>query len=131
MFSCEFCEIFKNTHFYRTPSVTVSGISISQYSKNCLRISTYITALGHYCSFFFGNLEKNYTTEARRFNIMDFDRYVFGRLIYLRKVIKTFFVKSNLNHDPHLRYRRQIWISVRALTSLTRGRVLCLLFNRN
>ena len=26
MFSCEFCEIFKNNYFYRTPPVLASGM---------------------------------------------------------------------------------------------------------
>ena len=29
MFSCEFCEIFKNTFFYRTPTVAVSDYLMS------------------------------------------------------------------------------------------------------
>ena len=27
VFSCEFCEIFKNTYFYRTPLVAASAVS--------------------------------------------------------------------------------------------------------
>ena len=40
-FSCEFCEIFKNTFFYRTPPVAAS-VAISQNSPL------------YYCFFFFG-----------------------------------------------------------------------------
>ena len=29
VFSCEFCEIFKNTFFYRTPPVAASDITLS------------------------------------------------------------------------------------------------------
>ena len=32
MFSCEFCEIFKNTYFYRTPLLAASGSKL--YSQN-------------------------------------------------------------------------------------------------
>ena len=31
VFSCEFCEIFKNTYFYRTPLVTASALK--KYTK--------------------------------------------------------------------------------------------------
>ena len=85
VFSCEFCENFKNTYFYRTPLVAVSGISMIQYSRNWLRISTYITAPGHCCCFFFDNFEKYYTIKARRFNIMDFDKNVFRVINTLKK----------------------------------------------
>ena len=34
VFSCEFCEIFKNTFFYRTPPVTAS---ISTSSKSTIK----------------------------------------------------------------------------------------------
>ena len=85
VFSCEFCENFKNTYFYRTPLVAVSGISMIQYSRNWLRISTYITALGHCCCFIFDNFEKYYTIKARRFNIMDFDKNVFRVINTLKK----------------------------------------------
>ena len=33
MFSCEFCEIFKNTFFYRTPPVAPSANSHLPHSK--------------------------------------------------------------------------------------------------
>ena len=29
VFSCEFCEIYKNTFYYRTPLVTASGVLIN------------------------------------------------------------------------------------------------------
>ena len=29
VFSCEFCEIFKNTFYYRTPLVAASGVLIN------------------------------------------------------------------------------------------------------
>ena len=47
VFSCKFCEIFKNTIFYRTPEVATSvyhinglslGISITFYLNRCLII---------------------------------------------------------------------------------------------
>ena len=28
-FSCEFCEIYKNTFYYRTPPVAASGVAIN------------------------------------------------------------------------------------------------------
>ena len=34
VFSCEFCEIFKNTYFYRTPPMATTVDNISIYGKS-------------------------------------------------------------------------------------------------
>ena len=39
------------------------------------------------------------------------------------------FFKSNLNHDPYLRHRHQVWISVIVLTSLTNRHVRSVYFS--
>ena len=36
---CEFCKIFKNTHFYRTPPVTASELN-SKYEELLLVVHT-------------------------------------------------------------------------------------------
>ena len=42
MFSCEFCQIFKNTYFYRTPLVSASGIGAFNLQKSLLKVHYFI-----------------------------------------------------------------------------------------
>ena len=46
MFSCEFCNIFKDTFFYRTPPVTASVVMINDFINNLNTSIKVCTALG-------------------------------------------------------------------------------------
>ena len=52
VFSCEFCEIFKDSYFYRSPPVAASETAIS-WSRYCNNLNRDLTI---YCRYFIGVL---------------------------------------------------------------------------
>ena len=49
VFSCEICEIFKNTFFYRIPPVTASKLGTYSLRKDLLRV--YLSLSFYQCRF--------------------------------------------------------------------------------